>query len=281
MAIIGSKKSEERRRVLSLSGGKDSAALAVYLHDKIPNLEYVFMDTGYELPETYEFLKRMRALLGIKIKMLKPKRDFDFWLKIFNGCLPAANNRWCTRELKIKPYEEYIGNSSIISYIGLRADEDRLGYVSSKQDIVPMYPFIEDGLCRNDIVQLLEDKELGMPSYYEWRSRSGCYFCFFQRRNEWIGLHDNHPELFKKACNYEDKHSDGRTYTWVEGISLRELVKNRDKIDPPPSKTNSFHQNKLSTIFKVDGFISKGESLLNDSILKENIRDQECLFCTK
>lgn len=46
------KKSDERRHVLSLSGGKDSAALAVYLHGKIPGLEYVFMDTGYELPET-------------------------------------------------------------------------------------------------------------------------------------------------------------------------------------------------------------------------------------
>jgi len=74
------RKSDDRRHVLSLSGGKDSAALAVYLHDKIPNLEYVFMDTGYELPETYEFLKRMRAILGIKIKVLKPSRDFKTWL---------------------------------------------------------------------------------------------------------------------------------------------------------------------------------------------------------
>ncbi len=47
------KKSEKVRHILSLSGGKDSAALAVYLKDRIPDLEYVFLDTGYELPETY------------------------------------------------------------------------------------------------------------------------------------------------------------------------------------------------------------------------------------
>ncbi len=61
------KKSDNVRHILPLSGGKDSAALAVYLRDKIPNLEYVFLDTGHELPETYEFLDRMRAVLGIEV----------------------------------------------------------------------------------------------------------------------------------------------------------------------------------------------------------------------
>ena len=37
------RKSDNRRHVLALSGGKDSAALAVYLKDRIPNLEYVFL----------------------------------------------------------------------------------------------------------------------------------------------------------------------------------------------------------------------------------------------
>jgi len=41
-----SKKSKKVRHILSLSGGKDSAALAVYLKDKIPDLEYVFFGYG-------------------------------------------------------------------------------------------------------------------------------------------------------------------------------------------------------------------------------------------
>jgi 3'-phosphoadenosine 5'-phosphosulfate sulfotransferase (PAPS reductase)/FAD synthetase len=41
------------RHILGLSGGKDSTALAIYMRDRVPELEYVFTDTGKELPEAY------------------------------------------------------------------------------------------------------------------------------------------------------------------------------------------------------------------------------------
>ena len=46
------------RHILSISGGKDSAALAFHLRDTRPEIdfEYVFFDTGEELPETYDYL---------------------------------------------------------------------------------------------------------------------------------------------------------------------------------------------------------------------------------
>ena len=49
---------------LGLSGGKDSAALAVHMRQAHPELdiEYFFTDTGKELPEVYEFLGRSRAI---------------------------------------------------------------------------------------------------------------------------------------------------------------------------------------------------------------------------
>ena len=52
------------RQILSISGGKDSAALAIYLRGKIPDIEYVFYDTGKELPETYEYLNKIENYLG-------------------------------------------------------------------------------------------------------------------------------------------------------------------------------------------------------------------------
>ncbi len=54
------------RHVLGLSGGKDSAALAVYMRDAYPHLDidYFFTDTGEELPEVYEFLGRLEGYLG-------------------------------------------------------------------------------------------------------------------------------------------------------------------------------------------------------------------------
>ena len=46
------------KHVLGISGGRDSAALAVYMRQHHPDLEidYFFTDTGKELPEVYEFL---------------------------------------------------------------------------------------------------------------------------------------------------------------------------------------------------------------------------------
>ena len=44
------------RHILALSGGKDSSALAVFMKDKVPDMEYVFCDTGDELYETYDYL---------------------------------------------------------------------------------------------------------------------------------------------------------------------------------------------------------------------------------
>ena len=54
------------RNILGISGGKDSAALAIYLKQKYPNLkiEYYNSDTGCELAETELLIDRLSAYLG-------------------------------------------------------------------------------------------------------------------------------------------------------------------------------------------------------------------------
>lgn len=236
----------EIRHIVSVSGGKDSAALAVYLkvhHPEIP-AEYVFCDTGTELPETYEFLERMEAVLGVEIKHVnalemmgvrpKPGRNaFDWILKErYGGYLPNPRMRWCTRVLKIKPFEHFVGNTKCFSYIGIRADEDREGYVSNKKppvlserpNITPVYPLREAGIRFTDVVSILEESGLGWPEYYKWRSRSGCFFCFYQQKGEWQQLKKNHPELYEAAKAYEGTDGNQR-FTWVDGRTLEELEK--------------------------------------------------------
>ena len=208
----------ESRHVLGLSGGKDSAALAIYIRDKYPELhekvEYFFTDTGAELAEVYEFLDRLEAFLGKKIERLSSGKDFDHWLNVYNGFLPSAKQRWCTREMKLKPFERFVGNDAVVSYVGIRADEDRDGYISQKETIEAAFPCVEDGIVREDVFRILEES-VGIPAYYEWRSRSGCYFCFFQRQGEWLGLKRRHPELFEKAKEYENRPRD--RYDWESG----------------------------------------------------------------
>jgi hypothetical protein len=212
--------------MLGLSGGKDSAALAVYMRDRIPEMEYFFCDTGHELPEVYEYLNRLEAYLGRHIVRLKNGgRDFDHYLAVYRNFLPSAQARWCTKHLKLEPLECYVGNNDeVYSYIAIRADEDRKGYSSTKPNIAPVFPFVEDGIIRRDVIRLLESSGLGLPEYYKWRSRSGCYFCFFQRKIDWVGLLEHHPELFEKAKRYEKCDPEiGEQYTWNEGESLEEL----------------------------------------------------------
>ncbi len=220
------------RHVLGLSGGKDSAALAVYMRDHHPdlNIEYFFTDTGEELPEVNEFLGRLEGYLGKPILRLNPRRDFRFWLQEYNHFLPSAQTRWCTRQLKLLPFEEWIKPSlaagvKVTSYVAIRADEDyREGYTSKSANLHVKLPFREDGIDKAAVMDILESSGLGYPKYYEWRSRSGCTFCFFQQKIEWVRLKERHPEAFIAAKNLEkDALEHGSPFTWSKGESLSDI----------------------------------------------------------
>jgi len=324
------------KHVLGISGGKDSAALAIYMRDTYPDLdiEYYSCDTGNELKETYELIDKLEIHLGRKIKVLTAAEGspedtpFDHFLRLYGGYLPSSTARWCTKKMKLDPFEKYIaGVEPIISYVGIRGDEEREGYISKKPNIQSIFPFRkniwsedviqkvlvnkninfiaalyneysntskidrilevvnqplspyftqnqkrdtlleldvkgfnrvvfaflkttdyplakvdnfplvenEDVLVRDDIFRIL-DESVGRPDYYKEleyqveiegemrtgyyaRSRSGCYFCFFQQKIEWVWLYENHRELFQNAVKYE---ADG--YTWMQNETLAELA---------------------------------------------------------
>lgn len=250
------------RHIVPLSGGKDSTALAVLMLQRYPKLpfEFLFTDTGAELPETYEYFKKFETIFDIKITRLTAldlprfrarekggrRIPFDYVLdEVYSGFLPNPQARWCTRVLKIQPFEQFVGDDRAYSYIGIRDDENRVGYggvgrshshtfsaerrakpvvLSEKSNIMPVYPFKDLGMSLEEVKRLLDESGLGLPAYYEWRSRSGCYFCFYQQIGEWQGLRERHPELFNQAKTYE-KVENGRAYTWSEGRSLTDIEK--------------------------------------------------------
>jgi len=218
--------------VLGLSGGRDSAALAVYMRQHHPDIEieYFFTDTGKELPEVYEYLGRLEGFLGQRILRLNPDRDFDFWLKQYNDFLPSAQTRWCTRQLKLRPFEQWVRplleeGKKIYSYVAIRGDEEyREGYSSKDENLIIKLPFKEAGIDKAGVLDILEGAGLGLPHYYSWRTRSGCTFCFFQQKIEWVRLMERHPEAFEEAKAYEKNAVDhGSPFTWSQGESLDEL----------------------------------------------------------
>jgi 3'-phosphoadenosine 5'-phosphosulfate sulfotransferase (PAPS reductase)/FAD synthetase len=188
-------------------------------------MEYIFHDTGKELPDTYEYLARLEAHLGRKIVCTTAGVTFDDLLRVKGGMLPSKNRRWCTELMKLKPFEAYIGNEACFNYIGIRADEKRVGYISHKPNITPVYPFREDGIDYQGVTRILEDAGLGMPPYTDWgRTRSGCFFCFFQQKIEWVRLKTRYPELYEQAKAYERPNRvNGNVFHWCDDESLEEL----------------------------------------------------------
>lgn len=361
------------RHVLGISGGKDSAALAIYIKDKYPELkiDYYNSDTGCELEETELLITRLEAYLG-KIERLKAAEGspeptpFEHFLKASGNYLPSPQARWCTQKLKLAEMERYVGSIPTISYVGIRGDEEREGYVSTKPNIQAIFPFrkniwsldvihkflnnnnislvsdiynkilpddikqevldiinkpltksfyyskklnallnldvklfnkavfeylkttdypvgklesfplIENDevLVEKDIYRILEESGVGIPAYYKeiefevdgqkgtyCRSRSGCYFCFYQQKIEWIWLYEQHPDLFKKAMEFE---KDG--YTWNQNESLAELIQ--------PERIRRI---KLDTIRKQEIQRKKNQGIY----LIDTIEDDEDLsaFC--
>jgi 3'-phosphoadenosine 5'-phosphosulfate sulfotransferase (PAPS reductase)/FAD synthetase len=258
------------RHIVPLSGGKDSTALAVLMLQKYRDLpfEFLFTDTGAELPETYEYFKKFETIFDVKITRLtaldlprfrareKDGRRIPFVYvldEVYSGFLPNPQARWCTRALKIQPFEQFVGDDRAYSYIGIRGDENRVGYggvgrghthsfsaerrgkpvvIAEKSNIMPVYPFKDLGMSLEEVKRLLDESGLGLPAYYEWRSRSGCYFCFYQQIGEWQGLRERHPELFNRAKTYE-KVENGRAYTWSEGRSLTDIEKLKQRYANP------------------------------------------------
>jgi len=197
--------------------------------------------------------------------------------------------RWCTIEMKLKSMEKWLkpyldAKDEIVTLIGIRHDErGRTGYKSNNPAIKARFPFIEDMIDRDGVLSILEESGLGLPEYYKWRSRSGCTFCFFQKKNEWIGLRKNNPKAWEHAKSLEKKASKTESgFTWIKDLPLTELEKpeviervkeqHKKQLEKLKLNKNKKHQNNP---FLKDENINVEENLALDEV------SSSCLICHK
>jgi len=222
------------RHIIPISG-KDSLATAIIQTAHQPDLEYeyIYNDTRMELPETYAWIDNVETVMGITITRAgKSLAAIIAEQKI----LPSPMTRYCTKYAKIFPMRDYIGKDAATIYIGIRADEDRPGAQETK-NLTVRYPLKEMGVNLALVYRLVEGKDLMPPAFFwqriydgvvaalgseswiitelpkwifdrtfAWRSRPNCYMCFYQRRYEWCGLLEHHPDLFAEAEAIESRH---------------------------------------------------------------------------
>ena len=116
---------------------------------------------------------------------------------------------------------------TVYSYVAIRSDEEyREGYSSKHDNLIVRLPLKQAGIDKAGVLEILEGTGLGLPAYYEWRTRSGCTFCFFQQKIEWIRLLERHPGYYEEAKSYEKNAIEhGSPFTWSQGESLEELAR--------------------------------------------------------
>lgn len=275
------------RHIIPISG-KDSLATAIVQAARCPDIdfEYVFNDTRAELPDTYEWLAQVETVMGISIvRAGKSLVDIIAEQKI----LPSPQTRYCTKYAKIFPMRDFIGKDKATIYLGIRADENRVGGQETR-NISVAYPLREMGINLPLVYKIVGDRGLMPPAFFwqriydgvsaalgaqmmewlsaelpawvfaqlfAWRSRPNCFFCFYQRRYEWAGLLEHHPDLFTQAELLQDLHGYSENtkkhpFLWIgPGIGLSYIRKNFDRLVATriASIVSSLHQRRQGQLF--------------------------------
>ncbi|PHR92792.1 MAG: hypothetical protein COA69_05540, partial [Robiginitomaculum sp.] len=110
-------------------------------------------------------IKNLEVYLGIKINLLQGAENssedpFDHFLQMYGGFLPSSNARWCTKKLKLDPFENYVGTDPVVSYVGIRGDEEREGYISTKKNIQSIFPFRKNIWSKDVVTKMLSNQNM-------------------------------------------------------------------------------------------------------------------------
>lgn len=153
------------KQICTLSGGKDSQAVAIFLKNENIDCDYVFCDTGWEDVVTYEFIKqfmdKMKKLL-ITIKNEKYDNGMIDMVK-YKKRFPSTKARFCTDELKVKPMIDYILSQEcdVLIYQGIRHEESTNRAGMEKHDEYFKYYFEPYKI----------DEKTGKKKYYTYRKK--------------------------------------------------------------------------------------------------------------
>jgi 3'-phosphoadenosine 5'-phosphosulfate sulfotransferase (PAPS reductase)/FAD synthetase len=199
--------------VLSMSGGKDSAAAALHLRELGIDHVRVFMDTGWEHPDLYAHLDYLEAQLGPVVRLaprmpaLPPEvmprieeiealvgrspSGFVRWAA-YKGMFPSRMRRWCTQELKVRPFLRWVDglNADVINVVGIRAAEsDARAHLPERESMPgashvevwrPLLRWTED-----DVIAIhLRHSLRPCPLYLRGASRVGCWPCIMSNKGE-------------------------------------------------------------------------------------------------
>jgi 3'-phosphoadenosine 5'-phosphosulfate sulfotransferase (PAPS reductase)/FAD synthetase len=190
--------------VASVSGGKDSAALSLWLTEQGLEHRRVFADTGWEHNWTYEYLRgTLTEKLGPISEVQSKVGGMREWVAK-KGMFPSRLNRYCTSELKVKPIQKFIESLqdegyNIVNAVGIRAGESDARAKMSEWEWNDSF----DCWTWRPLIDWNEEQVIAMhtkhglrpnPLYLAGATRVGCWPCIFSRKSEVKLLSEISPE---------------------------------------------------------------------------------------
>ncbi len=235
------------KQYLSYGGGVNSTALLILMTNRGMDFEAVYVDHGCDWPETREYVAMLQE--SYPITVIKP--DVQGFDNIYDyawreGIFPSRLLRWCTDKFKVTPLNKYFnGHEPFRVAIGIDAGESHRAKPADDVDRLKHYPLIRWGFNREDCKKVIRLAGLTMPM------KSGCWFCPFQRREQWVRLQADHPDLFCRAVALENRVNEGRQsrgkfpiYLTGNDVSITEFVRAK-------GRSGHFVSNEQESIFET------------------------------
>ncbi len=205
---------EGRRVVASISGGKDSAAMSLYLTDLGIEHDRVFLDTGWEADKTYAYLRGpLQDKLGPITEVRAPHQMVHLILR--KGMFSSRQQRFCTQELKIFPMIKHLNGvidagEDPVNAVGIRRAE------SAARSRMPEWETSKGFPCETwrPLIHWSEQDVIDMhtrhglapnPLYLEGATRVGCWPCVFARKSEIRHIADVDPARIDLMRRLEER----------------------------------------------------------------------------
>lgn len=244
------------KRILSLSGGKDSTAIllktiedSIIFSRRIPIDEVVFFDTGMEFQAIYDNISYLKELLqnyqAIPFTVLRPQIPFEE--KMFEITVHKRNGeigkgyswcggvcRWGTTE-KLKALERYCkGNCEIV---GLAYDEQKR--IAKERNGLKEFP-LDDWkiteaealrICYSHACYFSEDAGAGRIRLYDYLDRVSCWCCGNKNLKELRNMFLYMPKYWERLKEFQRRtdrpfRRSGETIFDLEERFKKELLNN-------------------------------------------------------
>ncbi len=181
--------SDVRPTIASVSGGKDSAAMCLHLQEQGIEYQAVFMDTGWEAQQTYDYLVDVLEKKIGPIEWIKPKLPMVDLIRS-KAMFPGRLCRFCTQQLKIFPFIEWTAEREIVNTVGIRSGESRARSMLGARESLYEAEHVEVWrpiLDWDEGLVVKMHKRHGLtpnPLYLKGATRVGCWPCIFSRKEE-------------------------------------------------------------------------------------------------